>query len=426
MPEPRTLPRLLAIGHEYWPRALAYLWFPTLYLVTLTPTPSFRRPGPEPFMWCLLCGDRGGADLLLNVAMFVPLGLLAARRLGVWRTFLLGAGLSAGIEMAQLFLPGRFSTLADLVANGSGALAGALLYTLLAALGRGARPGPAVGTAAAVVAGGLVLLGGWLVAPSPTDEAYWGQWTPYFGPGTRYPGTVLDARFNGHPFPSGKLPDSLRAREAMRDDWTLVGTVEKGPRPGWITSVLSIYDGRQDEILYLGAYREHLLLRERLRAQDWHLDRPELVAWDILAPVAEGDTMRVSARRAGSDRCLAVDEREVCGLGFTTGRLWSLLLYPASAPRWMRALADFGVLFTLFLPLGLLAPSARGAVLNAAVASGLIAFAVASTRLSFDWLLEPFGALSGLALGYAAAWALRWAGDELATRASPPTSSGSA
>ncbi|MEX2375108.1 MAG: VanZ family protein [Dehalococcoidia bacterium] len=413
MAEPHKPPKALEILHRHWPKALAFLWIPALYAVTLTPTPSFERPGPEPFMLCILCGDRGGADLVLNVVLYMPLGLLAAQRIGVWRTLLLGVLLSMGVELIQLFLPGRFSTLGDVVANGSGALAGAFLYRVSAMVGRGRRPGYAVGFSTALTAGGLVLLGGWLIEPSPTDEVYWGQWTPDFGPGTRYTGTVLSARLNGRPLPSRRLPDSLTAGGVILDDWTLSGTVEKGSPTRSVTSVLSIFDEKENEILYLGAYGEHLLLRERLRAQDWQLDRPELVAWDVLAPAEAGDTMRVSARRVGSDRCLTVDDREVCGLGLTPGRLWSLLLYPASASRGLRTVADFGVVFTLFLPLGFVATSRQAAALSAAVALVLVALAVAWTRLRFDWVVEPLAVLAGLGVGYMSAWALSTAGEAL-------------
>lgn len=406
MPSPTHRARLSHLMVRGWPLPLALLWLPTLYAATLLPTPTAGRPGAEPFALCLICGDRGGADVVLNLALFVPLGLLAKRRFGTLGAVAIGAALSTGIEVAQLFLPGRFSTLADLISNTTGALVGVALYRSLHALARGARPHGAVGTMMAAFAAGVVMLGGWLVAPAPTDEAYWGQWTPDFGPGTRYTGTVLAAAFNGRPFPSARLPPSTAGRDELLRDWTLTGTVQKGPPTGIATSVLSIFDGRQEEILYLGAHKEHLLLRERLRAQDWRLDRPELVSWDALAPVAEGRAMRLSTRRVGDDRCLGVDGHEVCDLGFTPGRLWSLLLYPSGAPPWLQRLADGAWMFVLFLPIGLFASSRRSALADMVLAAGLVALAAAATRLLLDPLLELAGAFMGVLFGYAVAAAL--------------------
>lgn len=69
-------------------------------------------------------------EVAANVAMFVPFGVLAMtayRVMRVWSTTLAGLVTSGIIEGVQLFLPTRYSTVSDLVANTSGALIGALL-----------------------------------------------------------------------------------------------------------------------------------------------------------------------------------------------------------------------------------------------------------------------------------------------------------
>jgi len=417
-----------------WRLALLLLWLPAVYFVTLGPTPPAEgEPALEGFAFCLLCGERGGADLLLNVAFFVPLGLVSGRRLGLPGAFFLGAAMAAAIELLQLAVPGRYSTLADVLSNGAGSLLGAALYRGLASLASGAALPPSVGATLAAGVGCFVLVGGWLLAPAPTPKPYWGQWTPELG-GARYGGTVLEARFDGRPFPRTRFPPDSDPARALRSDWALSGTVIKGPPPGQVVSVLSISDGDGEEILYLGAYQEHLLLRERLRAQEWRLHRPELVAPDALATAGAGDTLDVSARRAGADRCLAVNGAEVCGLAFTPGRLWSLLTYSTGASRWMQRVADAALIVLLFLPLGVCAPSWRAAGANGLVAAALMAAAVAWTRLVPDFLVESVAALGGLALGVAAAATLRHWGapgrrDEPlspATEPSAPASHGSA
>ena len=72
---------------------------------------------------------------LANVALFVPLGAAGAlllRRHAAWVVIALGA-LSLAIEVLQARL-GRTPSYRDVVANSVGALAGALLVLLLAAL----------------------------------------------------------------------------------------------------------------------------------------------------------------------------------------------------------------------------------------------------------------------------------------------------
>ncbi len=64
-----------------------------------------------------------------NVVLFVPIGmllLLIAGRRWWWLAILSGMLLSASIEIAQLFIPGRVSDVRDLVSNSIGAFVGVL------------------------------------------------------------------------------------------------------------------------------------------------------------------------------------------------------------------------------------------------------------------------------------------------------------
>ena len=72
-------------------------------------------------------------DVPLNVLLFVPLGLglagVLARRTGVRSSVVLfSLALSAALEVAQLIMPSRVPSVADVVANGVGALLGYGLY----------------------------------------------------------------------------------------------------------------------------------------------------------------------------------------------------------------------------------------------------------------------------------------------------------
>lgn len=73
-------------------------------------------------------------DAAINVVLYAPLGLTAflalARRLQGWAALavsaLLGLALSASIEVLQVYVPGRTTSLLDVVFNGAGTAAGAL------------------------------------------------------------------------------------------------------------------------------------------------------------------------------------------------------------------------------------------------------------------------------------------------------------
>jgi len=77
-----------------------------------------------------------------NVAMFVPVGLFFLMLLGRgrwWLAIVLGVLLTCGIELAQVYLPGRVSDPRDILANSVGALIGvvvALIVTWPAAVRR--------------------------------------------------------------------------------------------------------------------------------------------------------------------------------------------------------------------------------------------------------------------------------------------------
>ena len=76
-------------------------------------------------------------ELLANVALFVPVGLLlpfAWPRLRLWQVTLAGGLLSVVIESVQGLMPSRFPTISDVIANTTGTFLGAVVATLLLAL----------------------------------------------------------------------------------------------------------------------------------------------------------------------------------------------------------------------------------------------------------------------------------------------------
>src|SRR4026209_2826376 len=90
---------------------------------------------------CLVCGELGGVDSLLNVLLFVPLGVgLALRGINWNRSILMACAVSVAVETAQLlFVPGRDATLGDVVTNTVGA---ALGFALARHAGSWLRPPP--------------------------------------------------------------------------------------------------------------------------------------------------------------------------------------------------------------------------------------------------------------------------------------------
>lgn len=117
---------------------LTAMYLAVVFVVTLTPTTLDN--GLDPYIERLLAKlwskgmprfiDYGFIEFSANVVFFVPvgflLGLLFPYRFW-WLAIVGGALLSAAVETAQgLFLPGRVSSLGDVLANSTGTIIGCL------------------------------------------------------------------------------------------------------------------------------------------------------------------------------------------------------------------------------------------------------------------------------------------------------------
>lgn len=320
-------------------------------------------PGEPISSLCLICGYRGSADAILNVLLFLPLGM--ALRWSLMRPIVAVISailLSGAIEGLQFLVPGRYSTIGDLVFNALGAILGVLLVSKTPTLlhpGRGARQRLAVLAASLPV--GLLLVTGWLLQPSFPKSAYYGQWTAHLGHLEAYDGRVLEASIGGFPAPSRRLADSDAARARLLNGAPVRVVFQSGPRPPGLAPIFSVFDDRQREIVLYGLDDRDLVLRYRSRAIDLRLDQPDLRvsegALDIGTVEGEGDpavptvTMIVRLRKKGF--CVRLDGRErACPVAHTVGRGWAFLFYPESLVRRFVNGFDFFWVLLLTLPIG--------------------------------------------------------------------------
>lgn len=392
------------------------LWLLVLGALTLShQDPTHMDPSVPQLSYCLICGERGTSDAVLNILLFAPLGfLLQGRRWSVLRVALLGLLLSSSIEVAQHFIPGRYSNLGDVVWNTAGTLAGVWVRSIRAAwLPPFPTRGRAIGNGAVALAVGATFAFGWLMEPDWPAERYWGQWTPDLAFMDQYGGTVLDARLDTMPIPPGRFPERHHPRALLFGDWTMDATAVKGLPPRSIAPILNLYDGRHREVTMLGAIGEDLVYRERSRARALRLDQPDLRIPHALARIQVGDTMELGVRRRGPDRCFQLDGRGSCP-GFTPGRAWSLMLYPDSVSERTRRRIDVLWMFLLLLPVGFWSERPPGLAGRGAVVAFGLAVATGMTRLIAPGGLEGVAALAGLLVGYTLrrAFGLRAAGPD--------------
>lgn len=101
----------------------------TVIMVAALVIPASPPHAQRGYLRDIPLGRRLVADVALNVAIFVPIGW-GVRRAGstsLLAAVVLAAAFSLGMETIQAWLPNRYSSLADVLANTLGATAGAWL-----------------------------------------------------------------------------------------------------------------------------------------------------------------------------------------------------------------------------------------------------------------------------------------------------------
>lgn len=282
-------------------------------------------PPSEPYPmnpFCLVCGDRGGADALLNVLLFVPLGLAVTRVWGWLPALALGIALSGTVEVLQASTPGRFPTIGDIVWNAGGTVLGAGLAHLQARLASLA-PGARLALAGAVLL--VPLLPAAVVAPAETDAEYFAQWAPRVSSGRSYRGTVTRVTLDGVSLPVGLLDHTDAARAALRRGAPLrVSFVADRPPPAR-AQIFRIVDARGNEIAAVAARGLDLLWTERKIADRFRLVSPAVVWRRALEGVAPGSIVTLVVRKEGGSVCIERDARARCGLRATLADGWETL-----------------------------------------------------------------------------------------------------
>lgn len=361
--------------------------------------------GEEPEHWlsCVVCGDRGIADVLVNVLLFLPLGAaLAAAGVPLRRCVLGGALLSAGVELAQLYLPGRDPSLGDVVSNSLGSGLGAALvatapHWLLPAHTQAAR----LSRAAALAAAALCYVTGWLLAPAPPRRLYFALWTPNIGHLEWYRGRVRDATIGDVRIPAGPIANSAAVRELLLSSqaFSLRVRAIAGPRTAALGGLLAVYDERGREILLLGPDRDDLVFRVRTRAAALRLDQPDIRLPNALRSTASGDPLDVAVLGRRGRYAITVNSKAATGLGFTAGNGWAVLMHPETLPAWLKALLNLAWVGAMWAPAGFWAGTRRdGWVAAGAVTAGLLG-APAVTPLCatplLQWAAAGLGGLAG-------------------------------
>jgi hypothetical protein len=398
-------------------------------LLTLAPNPGQSAYSDITPLLCLVCGPYGGADVLLNILLFVPLGI--GLRLAGWswaRSVGVAASLSFGVEFLQYtVVSGRDASLSDLLTNTLGAMFGAgiapHLSTLLVPDARPARRLVMVGLAAWLVVLAVSAIGmmPWLPAGAIRNDC-----TKSAGKPDVFTGTVQSVSLNGVALPcDADVPESQRLRielgqgEAELD----VTTQSSNPQSGRI--LIHVVRVPRGFVLMLAQHRRGAAFSPPIASNHLGFYSPILRLASAF-PAERGVPVRVQAGMRDRRLWLSSEyggQRQAVEVALSPSHGWTAIF-----PWGIRVGPRFRVVTAvwiglLLLPVGYWAGFARtparalGGMIAAAVA-GLGVLPAVTGYAAVHWS-EWAGAAAGAAVG----WALHSFAAYLQSRCGSPSTS---
>src|SRR5665213_1227565 len=242
-------PRIVAlIPQKSFGRALSFAGF--LFIAVLTLAPQYGTVKTPP-SFCVLCGDTSVLDSILNVLLFIPLGLgLRLAGLSRRRAFAIGLVTTITVELLQLGIPGRDTSLGDIFTNSFGGFAGIICADIWRVIILPSR------REAARIASVWVVI--WLAVLSASAElahislpptTAWGVWAPELLHHDYFPGTVHGATAGGLPTPNAISAASDDVRRRLSSDSVVVRASVTGGAPTTaIAAIATVYDWKRSQI----------------------------------------------------------------------------------------------------------------------------------------------------------------------------------
>ena len=378
---------------------VAYVLF--VSILTLRPAPGAVS---QQFWTCVLCGERGTADLILNVILFAPFGA-ALVRLGMRPLLACGIALlfSGFLETAQSLIPGRFPTWRDVVLNASGAWLGAIvtrdLFRWLAS-----RFAPLFFLAAVAAVPGTVLLTGWLHQPAVKRSTWFGQPSPRLPHLAPWEGRLDSALVGTSSIPNGPLRNAQAVQNAIASREPVLLSGVAAPAPARLAGLLAIADDEFEEMLLVGQEGTDLIVRERRRASQYRLFEPESRFPGLLSVAPAGTPFRLVVELDRTNACATINGQRTCSPPFAASSAWTFLIWRRGFSARTQLVLGAMTMFVLCFPVGLLGIAAtrdapvRGA-LTLFVGAAALVVACAVTAMAFPTPLECAAALLGIAAG---------------------------
>lgn len=260
--------------------AFGVAWLAVIGWCTLQSQPDAAAEIAKLPWYCVVCGDGGAADVLLNILLFLPLGVaLAALGWSRAPTLLVVIAISTAIEVYQgAALIGRDACLGDVLSNSTGGMVGWATYFGLAALWRPtprfARRGVAISL--------TIMTALWIATaaglqPSLTERYPWiGQpMNAARGP-QPFPGTMQRAMIDGIEIHNEEMSQHAPWRDSIAIELNVTRTSAERYSRGIV--LLRIVDTARTVQVAMDQKGDDAWLRLRLHAADWRLHYPR---WQV-------------------------------------------------------------------------------------------------------------------------------------------------
>lgn len=393
-------------------------------IATLTPVEVVVY-GPGGDAPCLICGELGGTDALLNTLLFIPLGFgLALAGVRASRTIAASVLSSGTIEVLQFgIIAGRDASMGDVLTNSLGGALGVLLANhflgLVLPRARRAQWLCVIWSALFLAVQGISSYG---LHPLATHSLYFGQTSRSLNEVPPFSGRVLFAAVDGVPMLAATSEaQSERIRKALvtRQGATAEARVVPGPPVPVFTTIFRVADRKEREIVALSAEGTTVMYGVRSGAAVLLLRPVLFAARDALRPAhaeglqSAGDSMHLGARWAADAVTI---EHGNAGNGaqkrlrITSAAGWRLVapfrVLVEGSP--LDALLDAGWLMLLLFPFGYWGASAwsateprRGVFATGSVVLVVVALLIGPVLFgeAFPAWWEIAGAITGVTLG---------------------------
>jgi hypothetical protein len=384
-------------------RAFIFIAAALVLVATLYPMES---AGDGSNSLCLICGERGLADAIVNVILFMPLGAAAALTgRSTLAALAIGAALSGSVEFAQIaIIPGRDASIGDLVFNTLGAAAGvAIVKTSGWWLGYNRTRASCLSLAAAFIATAIIASTGFLLVPQMPEGTYFVMWTPVLRHLDPYNAPVRSVTIGGDSIVPGRIAEPTEVRELLRAGAPIRVVAAVAARTSRQAAMFAIYDDLKREVVLIGPNRDDLVFRVRMRSTSAWLDQPDLRvpgAWRNLTP---GSDITVTVRRSGRNYCVGFGPQPPCTSGFSAGIGWALLLRMEHWPTLLQSALNILWLGMLGFLVGFWARRRWESLCALSVFAATIVVLPAWVGLLPTPAHETLGALGGIGLGVALA-----------------------